>query len=154
MHQAQWSPERPLPPPVSLASQSHHEKPPEVTCTRRGKPGFPASTRERRRPSSQRHSLGSPAPERELRGGRGDAALTSAAGSGPHAGEACTGKAALWAEVQAATALSSAHTPAHRRRASLQPVTILHPGILSGSIRESLILTAARSHLEEEQARQ
>src|SRR5574337_887407 len=31
MHQAQWSPERPLPPPVSLASQSHHEKPPEVT---------------------------------------------------------------------------------------------------------------------------
>ena len=25
MHQAQWSPERPLPPPVSLASQSHHE---------------------------------------------------------------------------------------------------------------------------------
>ena len=30
MHQAQWSPERPLPPPVSLASQSHHEKPPEV----------------------------------------------------------------------------------------------------------------------------
>src|SRR5574337_210278 len=35
MHQAQWSPERPLPPPVSLASQSHHEKPPEVTCTSR-----------------------------------------------------------------------------------------------------------------------
>ena len=31
MHQTQWSPERPLPPPVSLASQSHHEKPPEVT---------------------------------------------------------------------------------------------------------------------------
>ena len=30
MHQTQWSPERPLPPPVSLASQSHHEKPPEV----------------------------------------------------------------------------------------------------------------------------
>ena len=24
MHQTQWSPERPLPPPVSLASQSHH----------------------------------------------------------------------------------------------------------------------------------
>ena len=44
MHQAQWSPERPLPPPVSLASQSHHEKPPEVTCTCRGNPGFPAST--------------------------------------------------------------------------------------------------------------
>ena len=46
MHQAQWSPERPLPPPVSLASQRHHEKPPEVTCTSRGNPGFPASTRE------------------------------------------------------------------------------------------------------------
>ena len=45
MHQAQWSPERPLPPPVSLASQSHHEKPPEVTCTSRGNPGFPASIR-------------------------------------------------------------------------------------------------------------
>src|SRR5574337_716633 len=26
-----------------------HEKPPEVTCTSRGKPGFPASTRERPR---------------------------------------------------------------------------------------------------------
>src|SRR5574337_245080 len=46
MHQTQWSPERPLPPPVFLTSQSHHEKPPEVTCTSRGKPGFPASTRE------------------------------------------------------------------------------------------------------------
>src|SRR5574341_589540 len=49
MHQAQWSPERPLPPPVSLASQSHHEKPLEVTCTSRGKPGLPASTREKPR---------------------------------------------------------------------------------------------------------
>src|SRR5574340_1297398 len=49
MHQTPWSPERPLPPPVSLASQSHHEKPPEVTCTSRGNPGFPASTRERPR---------------------------------------------------------------------------------------------------------
>src|SRR5574337_187292 len=49
MHQTQWSPERPLPPPVSLASQSHHEKPPEDTCTRRGNPGFPASTRDRPR---------------------------------------------------------------------------------------------------------
>ena len=29
MHQTQWSPERPHPPPVSLASQSHHEKPPD-----------------------------------------------------------------------------------------------------------------------------
>src|SRR5574341_544186 len=38
MHQTPWSPERPLPPPVSLTSQSHHEKPPEVTCTSRGKP--------------------------------------------------------------------------------------------------------------------
>ena len=36
MHQTQWSAERPLPPPVSLTSQSHHEKPPEVTCTRGG----------------------------------------------------------------------------------------------------------------------
>src|SRR5574341_1336280 len=49
MHQTPWSPERPLPPPVSLTSQSHHEKPSEVTCTSRGKPGFPASTRERPR---------------------------------------------------------------------------------------------------------
>src|SRR5574341_2333708 len=48
MHQTQWSAERPLPPPVSLTSQSHHEKPPEVTCTSRGTPGCPASTRERR----------------------------------------------------------------------------------------------------------
>src|SRR5574337_1155265 len=39
----------PPPPPVSLTSQSHHEKPPEVTCTSRGKPGFPASSRERPR---------------------------------------------------------------------------------------------------------
>ena len=38
-----------LPLPVSPTSQSHHEKPPEVTCTSRGKPGFPASTRERPR---------------------------------------------------------------------------------------------------------
>ena len=49
MHQTQWSAERPLPPPVSLASQSHHEKPPEVTCTSRGTPECPASTRERPR---------------------------------------------------------------------------------------------------------
>ena len=47
MHQTQWSLERPLPPQVSLASQSHHEKPPEVTCTSLGNPGFPAPTRER-----------------------------------------------------------------------------------------------------------
>ena len=49
MHQTQWSAERPLPPPVSLTSQSHHEKPPEVTCTSRGTPGCLASTRERPR---------------------------------------------------------------------------------------------------------
>ena len=54
MHQTQWSPERPLPPPVSLTSQSDHEKPPEVTCTSRGKPGFPASTREEEGPSNKR----------------------------------------------------------------------------------------------------
>ena len=41
MHQTQWSAERPLRPPVSLTSQSHHEKPPEVTCTSRGTPGCP-----------------------------------------------------------------------------------------------------------------
>src|SRR5574341_1419404 len=49
MHQTPRSPERTLPPPVSLTSQSHQEKPPEVTCTSRGKPGFPGSTRERPR---------------------------------------------------------------------------------------------------------
>src|SRR5574341_1507910 len=49
MHQAQWSAERPLPPPLSLTSQSHHEKPPDVTCTSQGNPGFAASTRERLR---------------------------------------------------------------------------------------------------------
>src|SRR5574340_658252 len=58
MRQAQWSPERPLPPPVSLASQSHHEKPPEVTCTSRGNPGFPASTRESPRETSFNTSRG------------------------------------------------------------------------------------------------
>ena len=63
MHQTQWSPERPLPPPVSLASQSHHEKPPEVTCTSRGKTGFPASTRERPRETFFNTSRGqSPLP--------------------------------------------------------------------------------------------
>ena len=49
MHQTPWSPERPFPPPLSLTSQSHHVKPPEVTCTSRGNPGFAASTRERPR---------------------------------------------------------------------------------------------------------
>src|SRR5574341_651547 len=63
MHQTQWSPESPLPPPVSLASQSHHEKPPEVTCTSRGNPGFPASTRERPRETFFNTSRGqSPLP--------------------------------------------------------------------------------------------
>src|SRR5574340_841864 len=63
MHQAQWSPERPLPPPVSLTSQSHHEKPPEVTCTSRGNPGIPASTRERPRETFFNTSRGhSPLP--------------------------------------------------------------------------------------------
>src|SRR5574341_1868577 len=60
MHQAQWSPERPLPPPVSLDSQSHHEKPPEVTCTSRGNPGFPASTRESPRSEEHTSELQSP----------------------------------------------------------------------------------------------
>src|SRR5574337_813449 len=58
MHQTQWSPERPLPPPVSLASPSHHEKPAEVTCTSRGNPGFPASTRESPRETSFNTSRG------------------------------------------------------------------------------------------------
>src|SRR5574337_1100813 len=63
MHQTQWSHERPLPPPVSLASQSHHEKPPEVTCTSPGNPGFPASTRERPRENFFNTSRGqSPLP--------------------------------------------------------------------------------------------
>src|SRR5574342_954065 len=66
MHQAQWSPERPLPPPVSLASPSHHEKPPEVTCTSRGNPGFPASTRESPRETSFNTSRGQiPLPRSE-----------------------------------------------------------------------------------------
>ena len=62
MHQTPWSPERTLPPPVSLTSQSHHEKPPEVTCTSRGKPGLTASTRERPRddPGMKPASLMSP----------------------------------------------------------------------------------------------
>src|SRR5574340_230678 len=68
MHQAQWSPERPLPPPVSLASPSHHEKPPEVTCTSRGNPGFPASTRESPRETSFNTSRGQiPLPRAFLR---------------------------------------------------------------------------------------
>src|SRR5574337_219238 len=63
MHQAQLGPERPLPPPVSLASQSHHEKPPEATCTSRRNPGFPASTRERPRETFFNTSRGqSPLP--------------------------------------------------------------------------------------------
>ena len=49
MHQAQWSPERPLPPPVSLTSQSHHEKPPEVTCTSRGTPGLDEKDKGKRK---------------------------------------------------------------------------------------------------------
>ena len=55
MHQTQWSAERPLPPPVSLTSQSHHEKPAEVTCTSQGKPGFlPQPEKDLERPSSTR----------------------------------------------------------------------------------------------------
>ena len=34
MHQTQWSPERPLPPPVSLASQSHHPDVPVFTAAK------------------------------------------------------------------------------------------------------------------------
>ena len=55
MHQAQWSPERPLPPPVSLASQSHHEKPPEVPAQAEGAQGFlPQPGKALERPSSTR----------------------------------------------------------------------------------------------------
>ena len=55
MHQTQWSSESPLPPPVSLTSQSHHEKPPEVTCTSRGNPGFlPQPEKGLEKPSSKR----------------------------------------------------------------------------------------------------
>ena len=57
MHQTQWSPERPLPPPVSLASQSHHEKPPEVTSLAQveGSQGFlPQPEKDLERPSSTR----------------------------------------------------------------------------------------------------
>ena len=40
---------------VKVPAQSHHEKPPEVTCTSRGNPGCPASTRkDLERPSSTR----------------------------------------------------------------------------------------------------
>ena len=47
--------EKPLPPAVSLASQSHHEKPPEVTCTSRGNQGFlPQPGKDLERPSSTR----------------------------------------------------------------------------------------------------
>src|SRR5574337_726367 len=63
LHQTQWSPERPLPPPDSLASQSHHEEPPDVTCKSRGNPGFPDSTRERPRETFFKTSRGqSPLP--------------------------------------------------------------------------------------------
>src|SRR5574341_639114 len=66
MHQTPWSPERPPPPPVSLTSQSHHEKPPEATSTSRGKPGFPASPRERPRETFSNTSRGQvPLPGRE-----------------------------------------------------------------------------------------
>ena len=55
MHQTPWSPERPLPPPVSLTSQSHHEKPPEVTSRAQveGTQGFlPQPEKDLERPSS------------------------------------------------------------------------------------------------------
>ena len=44
MHQAQWSPERPLPPPVSLTSQSHHEKPPDSVVFDSSRPRGPRPT--------------------------------------------------------------------------------------------------------------
>ena len=55
MHQTQWSAERPLPPPVSLTSQSHHEKPPEVTAQVEGPQGvLPQPEKDLERPSSTR----------------------------------------------------------------------------------------------------
>ena len=55
MHQTQWGPERPLPPPVSLTSQSHHEKPPEVPAQVEGRQGFlPPPEKDLERPSSTR----------------------------------------------------------------------------------------------------
>ena len=47
-----------LPTPVSLTSHIHHEKPPEVTCTSRGNPRFPASARERHRETLFNESRG------------------------------------------------------------------------------------------------
>ena len=40
MHQTQWSPERPLPPPVSLASQSHMRSPLRSPAQVEGTQGF------------------------------------------------------------------------------------------------------------------
>ena len=55
MRQAQWSPERPLPPPVSLASQSHHEKPLRSPAQVEGTQGFlPQPGKDLERPSSTR----------------------------------------------------------------------------------------------------
>ena len=53
MHQAQWSPERPLPPPVSLTSQSHHEKPLRSPAQVEGTQGFlPQPGKALERPSA------------------------------------------------------------------------------------------------------
>src|SRR5574339_166224 len=55
IHQTQWSPERPLPPPVSLASQSHHEKPLRSPAQVEGTQGFlPQPGKALERPSSTR----------------------------------------------------------------------------------------------------
>ena len=55
MHQTQWGPERPLPPPVSLASQSHHESPLRSPAQVEGTQGFlPQPEKDLERPSSTR----------------------------------------------------------------------------------------------------
>ena len=55
MHQTQWSPERPLPPPVSLASQSQHEKTLRSPAQVEGTQGFlPQPGKDLERPSSTR----------------------------------------------------------------------------------------------------
>ena len=55
MHQTQWSPERPLPPPVSLASQSHMRSPLRSPAQVEGTQGFlPQPGKDLERPSSTR----------------------------------------------------------------------------------------------------
>ena len=55
MHQTQLRPEKPLPTPVSLTSQSHHEKPLRSHAQDEGTQGFlPQPEKDLERPSSTR----------------------------------------------------------------------------------------------------